>query len=158
MNVEHLLDVFTSIDANSEGVWDACRDFVSHLHWHKPRLVTLGPKIEGLPDDHSSKPQCLLGRSLLFDSVGNDTESVRLLICALELWREREDDFRIAEALRFLSQANGQLDLYREGIRQAKEALEIYERLNHIIGQAQCWRRLAQLLFDDELQKKPHTK
>ena len=59
VNVEHLLDIFTSIDANSEGVWDLCARFVIHLYWHKPRLITLGPKIEALPDDFPSKMQCL---------------------------------------------------------------------------------------------------
>jgi hypothetical protein len=28
VNVEHLLDVFTTIDANSDGVWDACANFM----------------------------------------------------------------------------------------------------------------------------------
>jgi hypothetical protein len=52
VNVEHLLDVFTTIDTNSEGVWDACADFMMHLYWHKKRLTILKPKIEGLSDDH----------------------------------------------------------------------------------------------------------
>jgi hypothetical protein len=55
VNVEHLLDVFTSIDADSEDAWDTCSRFMNHLFWHKPRLVMLGPKIEALPDDHPSK-------------------------------------------------------------------------------------------------------
>ena len=55
INVEHLLDVFTMIDANSQSVWDACAKFMAQLHWHKSRLVTLGPKIEVLPDDHPPK-------------------------------------------------------------------------------------------------------
>ena len=55
VNVEHLVDVFTSIDANSENVWNACARLMEHLYRHKPRLVVLGPKIEALPDDHPSK-------------------------------------------------------------------------------------------------------
>ena len=56
MNVEHLLDVFTSIDENSVDVWDVCGYLMEHLYWHKKRLVVLGPKVEALPDDHRSKP------------------------------------------------------------------------------------------------------
>ena len=48
VNVEHLLDVFTTIDENSNGVWEACINFIAHLYWHKTRLVILKPKIEGL--------------------------------------------------------------------------------------------------------------
>ena len=59
INIEHLLDVLTFTDANSVSVWNACRDFMRHLVWNKRRLVVLGPKIEGLPDDHRSKPECL---------------------------------------------------------------------------------------------------
>ena len=32
VNVEHLLDVFTSIDANSEDAWDVCDRFINHLY------------------------------------------------------------------------------------------------------------------------------
>ena len=35
VNVEHLLDVFTTVDANSDGVWDTCARFMTHLVWHK---------------------------------------------------------------------------------------------------------------------------
>jgi len=87
-NVEHLLDVFTSIEANSNDVWNACDYFMDHLHWHKPRLVVLGPKIEALPDDHPYKPLCLRGHSWLFGLVGNQVERKRLLTYALKLWRE----------------------------------------------------------------------
>jgi tetratricopeptide (TPR) repeat protein len=100
VNVEHLLDVFTSIDANSVDVWDACAYFMRHLYWHKPRLVVLGPKIEGLPDDHPSKPQCLFQLSWLFDSVGNHVERKRLLVHALKLWRERGDEAQSLESPR----------------------------------------------------------
>jgi hypothetical protein len=44
VNVEHLLDVFTSIDPNSDDIWDACSNFMEHLHWHKPRQTVLGPR------------------------------------------------------------------------------------------------------------------
>ena len=62
-----VLDVFTTIDANSDTVWHACAHFVQHLYWHKSRLVILKQKIEGLPDDRSSKPECLFELSRLFD-------------------------------------------------------------------------------------------
>jgi len=58
-NVEHLLNVFTSIGAGPGDIWDTCAHFMEHLYWHKPRLVGLGPMIEGLSDGHPSKPQCL---------------------------------------------------------------------------------------------------
>ena len=60
VNVEHLLDVFTTVDTNSNNVWGLCGRFVMHLQFHKPRLVVLGPKIEGLADDHPLKPWCLV--------------------------------------------------------------------------------------------------
>jgi hypothetical protein len=44
VNVEHLLDVFTSIDPNAGDVWDACSHFMWHLHWHKPRQSVLGER------------------------------------------------------------------------------------------------------------------
>ena len=74
VNVEHLLDVFTSIDANSVDVWDACACFMEHLSWNKARLVVLRLKIEALPDDHHLKPECLLQLSRLFNSVGDYME------------------------------------------------------------------------------------
>jgi len=85
VNVEHLLDVFTTIDTNSDGIWVACINFMVHLHWNKKRLTILKPKIEGLPDDHHSKPECLFHLSRSFDSVGNFVERKRLLTRALNL-------------------------------------------------------------------------
>ena len=35
VNVEHLLEVFTTIDPNSGSVWGACVNFMQHLFWHK---------------------------------------------------------------------------------------------------------------------------
>ena len=59
VNIEHLLDIFMSIDANSKNIWNACANFMYHLRWHRPWLVVLEQKIKGLPDNHPSKPHCL---------------------------------------------------------------------------------------------------
>jgi hypothetical protein len=88
VNVEHLLNVFTTIDAASDDVWDACLHFMEHLYWHKQRLVMLGPKIEGLPDDHPSQAKMFVWvLKVVFLSwklCGRKT----LLIHTLELYRE----------------------------------------------------------------------
>ena len=147
VNVEHLLDVFTSVDASSIDVWESCAYFMEHLCWHRKRLVVLGPKIEGLSDSHPLKPQCLFQLSQLFDSVGNRVESKRLLTRTLKIWRERGDEFQAAEILRFISDANRWLGLYEEGMQQTIEALGVYERLNHTRGQAYSWLQLARLLY-----------
>jgi len=146
-NVEYLLEVFTTIDASSDGVWDACASFMRHLHWHKGRLIVLRPKIEGLPDEHRSKPECLFELSRLFGSVGNDAEYKQLLVRALDLWRERGDDCQVARTLRYLSDANRNIGLHEEGIQQAKEALGICEQLGDTVGQAECLNRLAWVLY-----------
>ena len=152
VNVEHLLDVFTSVDRDSDDVWDACPYFIRHLHWHKPRPVVLGPKIEGLPDGHPSKPGCLFELSQLFSSVGNNAEFKRLLVYTLKLRRKEGNERLVADTLRFISDANKRLGLYEEGIQQAKEALEIYQRLDSVAGQALSWKELARLLlFDNQL-------
>jgi hypothetical protein len=74
VNVEHLLNVFTSFDTDSDDIWDACADFMMHLYWHKPRFTVLRPRIEGLSDDHHSKPRCLFKLSRLLGSLGNHVE------------------------------------------------------------------------------------
>ena len=150
VNVEHLLDVFTSADTGFGDVWYACAHFLKHLYWHKPRLIVLGPKIEGLPDNHRSKPECLFQFSQLFQSVGRYAEGKQFLSHTLKLWREWGNDFKIAQTLRSLSNANRLLGLRKEGIRQGKEALEIYEQLNDASEQADCLQCLAQMLYDDE--------
>ena len=147
VNVEHLLDIFTSIDANSVDVWGVCAHFMEHLYWHKRRLVVLGSKVEGLSDDHPSKPLCLFQLSRLFCSVGNLTECKRVLVHTLKLWREQENGFKVAETLRFISNANRRLGLYEEGVQQAKEALEIYEQLKDTSRQAYTWQELGRLLY-----------
>jgi len=150
VNVEHLLDVFTTIDPNSDNIWDACTKFMEHLYWHKCRLVVLKPKIEGLPDDHRSKPGCLSGLSLLFGSVGNRAERKRLLTYALKFERERGDRDRVAQMLYLLSDTNRVMDLPKEGIQQAREALEIFESLGDTVGQARCLECLAWSLHSDD--------
>jgi len=150
VNVEYLLDIFTTIDADSHNVWDACSSFIHHLYWHKPRLTLLGPRVEELPDDHPCKRLCLLRLSRLFGEIGNHTENKRILIHTLELWRGRGDDIGVAEVLRDLSNVNRLLDLRKEGIECAEEALKIFERLGDTTGQAWCLNRLARLLNGDK--------
>jgi len=149
VNVEHLLDVFTSIDRESDDVWDTCGHFMEHLYWHKKRLVSLGPKIEGLRDDHPFKPRCLVKLSRSFQSVGNEAERKRLLAHALKLYREQGDENQVALTLRFLSDSNRLLRLNKEGIQQAEEALEILNRLGDTTDQARCLIDLARLMYDD---------
>jgi len=149
VNVEHLLDTFTMIDPNSDSVWVACADFMRHLHWHKSRPTILQPKVEGLPDDHNSKPKCLYQLSLSMYSAGNHEESKRVMSHALKLWREREDDANVARTLGRLSSTNRLMGFPKEGIQQAKEALEIYERLGDTMEQAWCLNNLSLLLRDD---------
>jgi len=150
VNIEHLLDIFTTIDPDSGDVWVACANFMEHLRWHKRRLTTLQPKIEGLPDDHNSKPVCLSQLSWLFSSAGNFVERKRLLTHALKLWRERGDEYAVAQTLSRLSNINRLMDLPKEGIQRAREALEIYERLGDTMRQARCLVILALSLRDDD--------
>ena len=149
VNIEHLFNVFTSTGADSEKIWYACANFLNHLYWHKPRLTVLGPRIEALPDDHPSKPVCLCRLSQSFQTVGNEAERKRLLTIALKLWRMRGDLFWTAATLIYLSDANRVMDLCDEGMRDAREALEIYEQLDLAVSQARCLTKLAQLLHRD---------
>ena len=149
VNVEHLLDVFVSIDADSEVIWEACANFMSHLCSNKKRQTVLAPKIHQLPDGHPSKPRCLLWLSWLLGRVGNYTEHKRLATHALKLYRGRGDDDGVAEALLSLCDANRKLEFYGDGIEQAKEALDIQGRLRNTAQQAKCLNSLAWLLFKD---------
>jgi tetratricopeptide (TPR) repeat protein len=150
VNVEHLLDVFTSIDPNKGGIWDACYHFMIHLYWHKPRQTILRSKIEALADDHPSKPTCLSQLALLFRRIGNHTEEKRLMIHTLELERRRGNDSQVAATLRRLSNTNRFLHLRKEGLRQIGEALGIAERIGDMIEQAECLNKLAYLLNSDK--------
>ena len=150
VNIEHLLDVFTSIDQHWDDIWDACFHFMEHLYWHKPQQTTLRSKIESLPDDNRYKSRCLFWLSRLFQRVGNDMEEKRLLTRTLELKRQQGDDIQVAQTLRFLSDANRRLGLHEDGIRQVKEALGISERTGNTNWQIWCLNGLAQLLFADK--------
>ena len=148
-NVEHLLNVFTTIDAGAEDVWISCTAFILLLLWHKPRLTVLGPKVEGLPDDHPCKPQCLFFVSRLFGVVGNYSETKRLNTQGLKLSLEGGDVSQVALMLRGLSDANRMLGLTKEGVEQAKETLEISERLGDTVLRAWSLMDLARLLRQD---------
>ena len=150
VNIEHLLDVFTSTDPNAGGIWDACYHFLIHLYWNKPRLTTLKSKIEALADDHPSKPKCLSRIAHLFEGVGNYAEKKRLMTQVLELERRRGNDVQVTATLRDLSDANRLLHLAEEGLQQAKEALEISERISGVVEQAWCLNGLAHVLFDSQ--------
>ena len=149
LNVEHLLDIFISIDRTKADFWDTCSHFMEHLYWHKSRPTILESKIEALADDHHSKPKCLFELSRLFGRVGNYTNRRQLLIHTLELERQRGDDAQVARALGYLSDVSRYLCLQKEGIQQAREALEICERTNDPIGQAQSLKFLAWVLTSD---------
>jgi tetratricopeptide (TPR) repeat protein len=150
VNVEYLLDVSTSIDMDSEDAWDSCARFMNHLSLHKPRPVALGPKIEALPDDHPFKERCLWNLSWLFQSVGNHAEHKRLLTHILELWRKRGDEFQVAQTLGTLSDTNRETGLLKEGIQQAREASEIFQRLGDTAKQATQLITLASVLHEDK--------
>ena len=150
VNVEHLLDVFTSVDGNSYEVWEACADFTNHIYWHKPRPTVLRQRMEGLPDDHPSKLGCLVELAKLFHSIGNNMERKRLLNHVLELQRGGDDENAVAYTLSSLSDANRTLGFYKEGIQQAREGFEIYQRVGTKAHQAGCLNYLALLLYADE--------
>ena len=149
VNVEHLLDVYTSLDPDASNNWDACISFMDHIRWHKPRKTVLRKKIEVLPDSYRSKSKCLFKLASLSAAAGNYAEQTSLLNQALKLERERGNDNWVALTLRNLSNASRMLGRYEEGIIQAKESLEIYERLGETVEHARCLNVLARLLHED---------
>ena len=146
VNIEHLFNVFIPIDVNLERIWRTCANFLDHLRWHKPRLTTLGPKIEALPDDHPDKPGCLFRISRLFDATGNLLERKRLLTALLELCQNQGHLHWIAAILVDLSEINGAAGFHEDGIWEVTKALEIYERMGSTNFQAYGLIRLALLL------------
>ena len=149
VNVEHLLNVFTSADMGSDVTWEVCAGFMQHLYCHKPRQIVLGSKIEQLPDDHPFKPFCLFELSRLFEMVGNAEEQKRLLTHTLKLDGERGDDSQVAITLSVLSDVNRRLRLFKEGIQQAQKSSEICERLGRTEHQRDSLIILADLLSGD---------
>jgi len=77
-------------------------------------------------------------------------EYKQLLTCTLELQRGWGDNLLVAETLRYMSGANRMLGLYKQGIQQAREALEIYKQYNRMLGQGRTWEELTWLLCDDK--------
>jgi len=150
VNVEHLLDTFITIETDTDSIWDACTNFMEHLYWRKGLLTILRPKIEGLADNHWSKPNCLFWLSQMFHVVWNYTECKRLLTDALKLNRERGDCHAVARTLNDLSHASYHMGLYEEGIRLVEEALEIFKQLGGTVGQAECLMDTTRLLYSNE--------
>ena len=52
INVEHLLHVFSTIDASSDSIWTASVDFMRHLLWQNGQLTVLNAKLKGFSNDH----------------------------------------------------------------------------------------------------------
>ena len=146
VNVEHLFDVLTSVDTNSDRLWGGCVNFLNLLYWHKPRRTVLESKINQLPDDSRFKPDCLFWLSKLFQSLGNDEEDKRLLEHALKLELERGNDDGVALVLAELS---GAAIPCSEGIHRAKESLEIFERIGDTGKQGHSLNCLAWALYQD---------
>ena len=149
MNIEHLLDAFTSANEVSDGVWDVCGHFLRHILVYKPRPVVLALKCEELPDDHPSKPECLFWFGKLVISLGKFAEGRRIATRALGLWRERKNDYGVARTLEFLCEASCLVGFHKEGIQYAKEAREIYARLGDVMGLFRSICSLAMTLCSD---------
>ena len=149
LNVEHLLDVFTSADANTDGAWNACANFMSHLRQHKPRRTVLSQKIEGLPDGHQYKTLCLFNLAHLLYLFGDFVERKRILNYILKLEREGGSGHSVARILANLAETNRMLGLHKEAIQQAKEASEMYHRVGIIASRVWCLTSLAWSLYYD---------
>ena len=84
------------------------------------RDTLLKTNTEGIPDDHHSKPKCLVSLARLFASIGN-----------------------YVGGLIGLSSINWMLGLYKEDIKFAKEAWEIAQRIDGIMEEAHHLNGLA---------------
>ena len=85
----------------------------------------------------------------LLGQVRNYTQQKQLLSHTLEFERRSENAPRVGQILIQIAGVNRLLGLHEEGIRQAEEALEIYERRG-VEWQAQSLIQLAWLFFDTE--------
>ena len=97
MNIEHLLDVFMSIDPDKGDIWDACYHFIEHLYWHKPRQTILGSKIKALVEYRSIELDYLSELSRLFGRVRKHAERKMLLAHTLGLQGRRGDDREVVQ-------------------------------------------------------------
>ena len=84
----------------------------------------------------------------LFESAGNPVERKRLLTHSLKLWGEQGSKFQVAQTLRNLADTSRGMGLYEEGIRLEKEAPKIFERLTHVVRQADSSIILAWVLCE----------
>ena len=150
INVEHLLDVFTTIEGSSDEVWQACNHFLQHLYYHKKRFTILKAKIEGIPDGCSHKLGCWYQLAYLAFIVGNTVEAERLVTHALTSWRKQASDDQVAELLELLSMMSHGMGLHEERMGQAKEALEIYERLGDTKRLVGCLTTIANLFREEK--------
>jgi len=93
-NVEHLLDVFTAIDADSPMYGMSA--LLSLLHLYEPqKRAYAGFKNSWAPRIATSRRNACSISSWLFESVGNFQEYKNLLGCALRLWREQGNDGKL---------------------------------------------------------------
>ena len=99
MNVEHLLDVFTSIDPERDDIWDPLYHFIEHLYWHKPRQTVLGPKIRTLAEYRSIRLEYLSELSRLFGRVRSHAERKMLLAHTLGFEKRQGDDDQVIQTL-----------------------------------------------------------
>ena len=100
-NVEHLLDVFTSIDPDRDDIWDPFYHFIEHLYWHKPRKTVLGPKIRALLYHYCLDLEYLSELSLLFGRVRDHPKRKRLLTDALGFEKREGDDQKVIQTLTY---------------------------------------------------------
>ena len=150
VNVEHLLNVLASIDmASSIGVWRACADFLCLLRWHKPRQTVLGPKIKRLPDDHHFKFDCSIHLVMLLEDIGYHADRKQLVEHIWKVERDGANNYRIAFILGVLATTNLHLGLVQEGLDQAREAVEIFERIGDIKKHGYSLLTLATILAKD---------